>query len=142
MRKLVPLLALVVAALVVPAVTTGTSKEKTWLAGCIPAEQPKFKPNRVILACADANAQIAKIDWAHWGADHATGKGTGKFNDCTPSCAEGHFKSYPANVRAFRPRHCDRAQGKREFTRFRYVFPEDRPDGYRKENIQVRPCSG
>jgi hypothetical protein len=59
-----------------------------------------------------------------------------------PSCAQGHFHSYPVNVRAFRPRICERAKGKREFTRFKYVFTDKRPDGYPRKNVQVRACSG
>ena len=140
MRKLVPLLAVALVALLLPAVTTGTSKVKTYLAGCIPSDTAKFKPKTVIIACADANAKITKIDWEHWGADHGTGKGTGRFNDCDPSCAQGHFHSYPANVRAFRPRICERS-GKREYTRFKYVFTDKKPAGYPRKNIQIRSCS-
>jgi hypothetical protein len=50
----------------------------------------------VILACADAGLGVRKIVWLGWGQPVAAGVGTAFANDCTPTCAAGHFHRYPA----------------------------------------------
>jgi len=56
---------------------------------------PTVQPQRVTLTCADGNFSIENVSWTGWGASFAAGIGTGKINDCEPSCAAGHFHTYP-----------------------------------------------
>jgi TonB family protein len=56
---------------------------------------PVFQPKRVTLACGDGNFFVESLSWTGWGASFAAGVATGKMNDCRPSCAAGHFGSYP-----------------------------------------------
>jgi hypothetical protein len=58
--------------------------------------KPVVRPSEVVLACADAGLGVRAIQWLGWGAPVAAGLGTAFANDCTPSCAAGHFHSYRA----------------------------------------------
>ncbi len=53
-----------------------------------------MKPIEVVLACADAGLGVRAIHWLGWGSPVAAGLGTAYANDCTPTCAAGHFHSY------------------------------------------------
>lgn len=135
-RKLALAAALVLA---VAAAASAAGSHRVYLPACTATAKASYKPHRVVLACADANAFVKRIQWSHWGADRAHGHGTARVNDCNPSCAQGTFHSYPVRLTATRPRRC--SSGKREWKRLRYVFPKKRPAGYAKRNSEKRPCS-
>jgi hypothetical protein len=138
MHRAVPLL--VAAGALALSAPAGGAGERTYLPGCVPAEKAKYKPKTIIVACADANFQIRKISWSHWGHDYAKGKGRAKVNDCDPSCADGHFHSYPVKVRAERPHHCE-DYGKREWRRLRWRFTDKKPAGVPRRDKQDRACT-
>ena len=52
-------------------------------------EYPAFKPESIMIYCADGGAYISKISWNTWG--QAGGTGTGEYyrNLCDPNCADG-----------------------------------------------------
>jgi hypothetical protein len=56
---------------------------------------PSVEPSEIVLACADENALLAGLHWTSWTAASATAVGTLEYNDCKPSCAEGHFHNVP-----------------------------------------------
>ena len=56
--------------------------------------KPTVKPAEVVLACADAGLGVRGIVWLGWGQPVAAGVGTAFANDCTPTCAAGHFHTY------------------------------------------------
>ncbi len=58
--------------------------------------KPTVKPSEVVLACADAGLGVRRIVWLGWGQPVAAGVGTAFANDCTPTCAAGHFHTYRA----------------------------------------------
>jgi hypothetical protein len=58
--------------------------------------KPTVEPREVVLACADAGLGVRGIRWLGWGQPVAAGVGTAFANDCTPSCAAGHFHTYRA----------------------------------------------
>lgn len=58
--------------------------------------KPIVKPSEVVLACADAGLGVRSIVWLGWGQPVAAGVGTAFANDCTPTCAAGHFHTYRA----------------------------------------------
>ncbi len=62
------------------------------------------KPNSYVLSCADANSMLASLHWLDWGDATAYATGTAKWNDCTPTCVAGHWKSEPVTVWAWRIR--------------------------------------
>ena len=54
-------------------------------------------PATLVLSCADENSMVKDIHWSNWGSATAIGTGVGTWNDCTPDCASGTWKS--ANVK-------------------------------------------
>jgi hypothetical protein len=59
---------------------------------------PVVRPKTFLLACADGNDRLAKMDWADWDSGYAMGTGVQVLNDCSPSCARGTFRDYPVRV--------------------------------------------
>jgi hypothetical protein len=57
-----------------------------------------LKPADHVLSCGTATASWQAVTWSHWGVKTATGKGQLLRNDCTPRCAKGRFRSYPATI--------------------------------------------
>jgi hypothetical protein len=58
-------------------------------------QKPSVEPAEIVLACADYNALLEDLHWTSWTAARATAVGTLVYNDCTPNCAEGHFRHVP-----------------------------------------------
>jgi|SRR5690242_1861374 hypothetical protein len=58
--------------------------------------KPTVKPSEVVLACADAGLGVRHLRWLGWGRPTAAGVGGAFANDCTPTCAAGHFHTYRA----------------------------------------------
>ncbi len=61
-------------------------------------------PRTYVLSCADANSMVTSLHWIDWGDVTAYATGTAKWNDCTPTCVAGHWKSEPVTVWAWRIR--------------------------------------
>jgi hypothetical protein len=59
------------------------------------------EPSSYVLACADYNAEITHLHWTSWGNTTAYATGVARWNDCTPDCADGHWKSEPATLWAW-----------------------------------------
>jgi len=78
------------------------------------------KPTGLVLSCADANTALEMLKWSAWGK--STAKATGIFadNDCSPTCVEGTFNRYKANVTLSAPKTIN---GTKVFTKVRVVFP-------------------
>lgn len=58
-------------------------------------QTPSLEPASIILTCADAGVVVQDLHWSSWTASGAVAVGTLVYNDCTPSCAEGHFHDVP-----------------------------------------------
>ncbi|HEV7958190.1 MAG TPA: hypothetical protein VGP11_01890 [Acidimicrobiales bacterium] len=58
-------------------------------------------PSTYVLACADYNAKVTDLHWTSWGNTTAYATGEARWNDCTPSCVSGHWKSEPVTVWAW-----------------------------------------
>lgn len=61
-------------------------------------------PTGYVLFCADANAKFTDLTWQDWGDATAYGTGIARWNDCSPNCAAGTWKSEPVTVWAWRIR--------------------------------------
>jgi hypothetical protein len=62
-------------------------------------EIPEYKPETILLTCADGGWMIHKIRWNTWGIKGATGTGYFSENLCEPSCAEGKRVEEKVNVK-------------------------------------------
>jgi hypothetical protein len=70
--------------------------------------KPKIEPKRIVLACADNNAYLGKMEWKSWGGEKAKGQGWFYENTCDPNCAEGDFVSYgvKAKLKKIKTKQC------------------------------------
>lgn len=77
------------------------------------SSQSLSEPSTLILTCADANTLVKELHWKNWGSPTATATGIGSWNDCTPDCASGKWKSAPVTISAYRIRggHYTRVNG-------------------------------
>ena len=51
------------------------------------------QPSQLNASCADANSMLASLTWNQWGESTAYATGVGRWNDCVPNCAAGHWRS-------------------------------------------------
>lgn len=59
------------------------------------------KPSSYVIACADYNSKFTGLHWTDWGDPTAYATGVARWNDCTPNCADGKWKSAPATLWAW-----------------------------------------
>jgi hypothetical protein len=62
-------------------------------------EIPEYKPESILITCADGGIYVEKIKWSTWSQEGATGSGILSENLCEPSCAEGQRVEAPVNLR-------------------------------------------
>ena len=101
--------------------------------------KPTFKPTSIVVACGDGNNRLKSIKWQSYGTDAASGTATAQVNDCTPNCASGKFKNYPAAVTLTKPKNC--GKGVTQFTKPRETFTGSRPKGTNKTLTETFACS-
>lgn len=56
---------------------------------------PKIEPKRVLVY---KDFVTHAKHWRHWGGHNTRAKGRIHYNDCRPSCAEGHYRKTPGRV--------------------------------------------
>ena len=61
-------------------------------------ETAEYKPETILLTCADGGWMVYKITWNTWTKEKATGTGYFSENLCDPSCAEGQRVEAPVNI--------------------------------------------
>ncbi|MGH3025741.1 MAG: hypothetical protein ACRDLR_04775, partial [Gaiellaceae bacterium] len=105
-----------------------------WIDACGPLVSA---PKSLVLACADANYGLVRVHWRAWGTGTATATGAVSANDCTPSCAAGHFHTYPVTVTADHLRGCGRA---RTYERLTIAYAGPRPKGVTKRDVHTLGC--
>jgi hypothetical protein len=59
------------------------------------------KPSTYVLSCADFNSKFTDLHWTSWGSTTAYASGEARWNDCTPNCVSGHWKTEPVTVWAW-----------------------------------------
>lgn len=105
-----------------------------WINNCGPLAS---RPAELILACGDANYELASLSWKGWGTAHATATGVARANDCSPNCAAGHFHSYRMTATADKLTACGAA---RYYGRLTIVYAGARPQGIGKRDVHTLGC--
>ncbi|MEA2458645.1 MAG: hypothetical protein QOC95_1617 [Thermoleophilaceae bacterium] len=139
MRKPAVVLATALLGLSLIAAAGAGATARAYLPGCGGSDHARYKPTSVIVTCGDGGFRVADLKWSAWTTTSGSGAGTAKVNTCTPTCAQGSFKSYPVKLTLTRPRACP--VGKREFSRLKYAFPSKYPGGSKRSETLHRPCS-
>ena len=62
-------------------------------------EIPEYKPESIILTCADGGWMVHSISWSKWGIGGAEGYGIFREKLCEPSCAEGDIAEEKVKVK-------------------------------------------
>ena len=62
-------------------------------------EIPEYKPESIMLTCADGGWMVHTIKWSKWGTGGAEGTGIFREKLCEPSCAEGQVAEEKVKVR-------------------------------------------
>ncbi len=116
-------IAVAVAVLAVPAVALAAGGGQTRAINCT---REQYKPKTIFLACADDGIFVDKLEWSSWSPTNAVASGTFTWNDCTPSCVEGHFHNRPVKVTLSGPKRCP-GHAHRAFGRASFTFPDGGP---------------
>jgi len=85
----------------------------------------QVRPASYDIGCI-ANELLAKMSWTSW-RTVAFGHGDLKVNDCTPTCAQGKFISYPVLLVAWRARPWPHHAGQEYFSRLTSIFTAKHP---------------
>jgi hypothetical protein len=56
---------------------------------------PNVQPVEIVMSCADRGAILQGLHWTSWTSASAKAVGTLRYNDCTPSCANGQIHYAP-----------------------------------------------
>lgn len=94
----------------------------------------RVKPAAIVLACGDMGAVAENLSWARWSTQSAINHGVIRYNNCAPSCAQGHFVNYPAQVDLSEPVV---AAGHQYFTRVTITYDRVTPNGRRVDVFQA-----
>ena len=62
-------------------------------------EIPEYKPETILLTCADGGWMVHSISWSKWGIGGAEGTGNFREKLCEPSCAEGEVAEEKVKVK-------------------------------------------
>lgn len=107
-----------------PAATMTTASKVPVLIDCL--RHGDVRPGGYVFTCADANTYLTGLHWASWTGRDAFATGTYAFNDCTPSCVQGHLHSFPALVLVWRPVPWPGHHGAQYFSRMTMVLDGNR----------------
>jgi hypothetical protein len=129
--------ALVASALLVtasaPAPAAATQPAATRPAASLPVViscvgNPRVRPHQIVLACADGNDALPKLNWSHW-RSQALATGTEAINDCTPSCVGGTFHKFAVITVLWRVRPRPHHSAQHMFTRATIIYTGKVPAG-------------
>jgi hypothetical protein len=101
---------------------TGSRAQPIGLPDCL--NRLVVRPTTFVVTCADDTFQLRQLQWTGWGETFTAARGQASVNDCVPSCAAGHFHSYPVIVAVAGRQSCGRRTAYRTLT---YAFPAAAP---------------
>lgn len=88
-------------------------------------QQGQIRPRQFVFTCADALSAMNGLRWASWGSA-AFAYGDSWFDDCVPTCVQGHTHSFPALFVLWRPEPLAGHPGARYFTRSTVILTGNR----------------
>ncbi len=71
--------------------------------------------------CMPSNEYLASLKWTSW-RSVAYGSGVFRVNDCTPTCAQGKYVSYPILTVLWRAERWPGHAGRDYFSRLTFIF--------------------
>ena len=113
------------------ALTVGAAAPKFILLGC--SNDAEVAPSG-ISNCGDGAVGLTALHWTSWTSHLASGYGTYFLNDCTPTCAGGHFHTYPALVALWGSAAVKGHPSERKYTQMSLIFTGTRPPAYQVVN--------
>jgi hypothetical protein len=113
------------------ALAASTAAPKFIFLGC--ANDAEVAPSSTS-NCGDGAAGLTGLHWTSWTSHLASGYGTYFVNDCTPTCAGGHFHGYPALVVLWGSAPVKGHPAERKYTQMTLVFTGTRPPAYQEVN--------
>jgi hypothetical protein len=122
MLKLAPLAVVAVGAIAIGALASSDARRV--VGDCTKAQ---VRPGTIVLACADYNLELTKLEWSSFGQASAYASGQYYANDCTPSCAAGKFHSYPIKLVVSAAKLCSDSHD--DYQRATVTFTGMRPAG-------------
>jgi hypothetical protein len=122
-----------------PSAARPAASERTVVFDCPGAPAPEVKPSSYTVFCADGGVSYDKISWTSWTSQLASGTATLSVNTCTPDCAAGHFRSYPALLMLWDPTAVKGHQGEQAYTRMTVILPAARPSGFAQVATSTLP---
>src|SRR6185437_1877616 len=84
------------------------------------------KPATYDVGCMPSQEFVSGLSWTSWKST-AYGSGTLKVNNCTPSCAAGHFVRFPILVVLWRAVPQPHHASQKYFSRLTWIFTGKRP---------------
>jgi hypothetical protein len=99
------------------------------------------KPSSYVLACADAGMGLEYVRWTSWTPAMGSGYGTFYENTCTPDCASGHLRRYPALATLWGASAVAGHPADMRYTRLTLVFTGDRPPLYAGQRQPTYPLT-
>jgi hypothetical protein len=99
--KLAPLLLVALGAISISAFASADARRV--VGDCTKSQ---LHPRTIVVACADDNLELTKLQWSSFGGADAYAHGDYYANDCTPNCAAGKFHSYPVKLVASAAKLC------------------------------------
>lgn len=97
----------------------------------------RYRPSRVVIACADGNFRLRRLRWENWNSAVARADGIARVNDCLPACAGGRVRHLPVRVKAFSRKLCAGA-GRYVYSRLTFRMLGRLPRGVGRRTGTVR----
>jgi hypothetical protein len=120
--KLAPLLLVALGAISISAFAASDARRV--VGDCTKSQ---LHPSTIVLACADYNLELTKLQWSSFGNSDAYAHGDYYANDCTPNCAAGKFHSYPVKLVVSAAKLCSDHYD--DYRRATVTFTGGRPPG-------------
>ena len=113
------------------ALTTGATAPRFVLLGCV--NDAEVAPSN-ISNCGDGAVGLTALHWTSWTSHLASGYGKYFLNDCTPTCAGGHFHTYSALIALWGSAAVKGHPSERKYTEMTLIFTGTRPPYYQWVN--------
>ena len=110
---------------------------KVYVATNANAADARYRPHHFWLS-GDPTLLATKVKWTRYGGKVAKARGIGHANNCSPSCANGHFKKGKIRLRLSGPK---KVCGRYVYSRVRITWVHKPPYGGRK-SFRLDPHMG